>query len=268
MQRVFHLLIGVFLASVVVCSAAYAQDEDTADVDSIANEIGKAAPPKKNPEETQPAVEEPIDSLSDLARLAPFSEVSVIQRRFLPKTNRFQFFGGLGSIVNDPWFLSAGPNFRLGYYFVERWGIELSYFSMNSSQRDAVKELQSQNSVSTSSIVTAKTYAGADIIYTPIYGKIGRFNRAIVPFDMYFAFGGGATGVIGGSGGSTFHAGVGQIFGLSKSLGVRWDFSWNYFTAKSDSATGATLTDPAPQSFNNLILSVGASFFFPGAKYR
>ncbi|MGZ3692254.1 MAG: hypothetical protein ACXVAX_12170, partial [Pseudobdellovibrio sp.] len=45
--------------------------------------------------------------LTDLNRLAPFSDVSMIQRKFLPKSERFQVYGALGLSTNSPWFINA-----------------------------------------------------------------------------------------------------------------------------------------------------------------
>lgn len=240
----------------------WAQEEDienSSDVDQIEAELEKrSAKPAVN--ESEPVKEEKLEDFSGLGKLAPFSEVSVIQRRYLPKTGRFQFFGGLVNVVNDPWFSGIGLDARLGYHFTETWGVELTGVFLSNSERQAIKDLYDQHGVKTDSIITAKNYYGGSIIWTPIYGKMGLFNRRIIPFDMYFSLGGGSTKVDGGTGGSTVHFGTGQIFAINKSLGFRWDFTWNSFSA--------TPTTGSAQNFNNLLLSFGASFFFPGAKYR
>jgi outer membrane beta-barrel protein len=241
----------------------WAQEEDSiensADVDQIEAEIEKKSAKTATPE-IQTDKEKPLEDFSGLGKLAPFSQVSVIQRRFLPKTGRFEFFGGLVNVVNDPWFTGIGLDGRLGYHLNETWGIELTQVLLSNSQRQAIKDLHDQNGVNTESIVTAKNYSGAAAVWTPIYGKMGMFNRRIVPFDMYFALGGGSTSIEGGTGGSTIHFGTGQIFAITKGIGFRWDFTWNSYNATPK--TGQA------QNFNNLMLSFGASFFFPGAKYR
>ncbi|MGZ6449242.1 MAG: hypothetical protein ACXWRA_14480, partial [Pseudobdellovibrionaceae bacterium] len=82
-----------------------------------------------------------LTDFSGLTKLQPFSEVSVIQKRFLPKTGRFQFTGAFSTITNNPWFLTAGVSLKGAYYFTEAWGVEGTYTSMTSSQRTSAQEL-------------------------------------------------------------------------------------------------------------------------------
>ncbi|MCB0362513.1 MAG: hypothetical protein KDD35_07320, partial [Bdellovibrionales bacterium] len=43
-------------------------------------------------------------TLSELSTLAPLSDIAVIQRRFLPKTKRFEASGSLMATINNPFF--------------------------------------------------------------------------------------------------------------------------------------------------------------------
>ncbi len=242
--------------------------EENQNMDLIEAEIDKSALKKRKvegkniPEEK----EEKIENLTGLSKIQPFSEVSVIQKRFMPKTQRFQVFGGLAYMTNDPWFLSLGFNGKFAYHLTEQWGVELTAMMLSTSQKQSIKDLHDNNGVQTSALLTPKSYFGADVLWSPIYGKMSLFNKRIVPFDMYFAFGGGSTTPESGTVGGTMHFGTGQIFSLSKSMGLRWDVSWNTYSGKP--TADSTNTNPSPQSFNNLLLSVGASFFFPEVKYR
>jgi outer membrane beta-barrel protein len=203
-----------------------------------------------------------INKLSDLSGLSPFSDIAVIQKRFLPKTKRYELFGGASTILNDPFFFSVGLNARFGYYFRERWGVEFLGSILSTSQRDITKGLQNRL-VTTSSLVTPVSYLGLDAKWVPIYGKMTLLNRNIVPFDLYFSLGLGATGTNQGSEAPTAHLGTGQAFALNKSLALRWDFSVNIYSSTSgtDPTKGAAI-------YNDVFLTVGASFFFPEATYR
>lgn len=251
-------------ALIVFSSAAYAQEDETIDnsseLDQIEAEIERPAQRNAETPVENTVADEKIEDLSGLSRLAPFSEVSIIQRRYLPKTGRFQAFIGLTNIVNDPWYLGFGADLRAAYHLSESWGVELEGLFLGNSERQAIKDLDQENNVKTSSVISFKGYTGAALMWTPIYGKMGYFNKRIIPFDMYFSLGLGNTGISNGSGGSTFHFGTGQTYALSKGMAFRWDFSWNAVKAKP---TGAS-----EQSFNNLLLSAGVSFFFPEAGYR
>lgn len=263
MRKGFLLSTAALMAAIHLWSPQLRAQEDesgdvSSDVDQIEAELERKAAKKNSPD--VPEKEEKLEDFSGLSKLAPFSEISVIQRRFLPKTKRFELFGGFANVVNDPWFQGMGADLRFGYHFTEEWGIEATGVFLSVTERQAIKDLYKEHGVRTDSVISTKGYTGAAIVWNPIYGKMGLFNRRIVPFDMYFSLGGGSTKVDGGTGGSTIHFGTGQIFALTKAVGFRWDFSWNTFSA--------TPTTGSAQNFNNLLLTFGASFFFPEAKYR
>jgi outer membrane beta-barrel protein len=276
MQRDFKtvLMIAAVVASVLTVSRAKAQESAVGDdLNVIEMELDKSTP-KQQPNYVPGAQNQKLDAnedraetqnnkLSDfsgLGRLAPFSEISVLQKRYLPKTERWQFTGAFSTITNNPWFLTMGVSLKLAYFFSEAWGVEGTYTTMTSSQRQAAQELHDNNGVSADSFGFPKNYFGLDAKYTPFYGKMTWLNKKIVPFEHYFTAGGGNTTVSTGGSGFTVHVGTGQNFALSKRFAVNWDFSMMAYSAKS--------TDGTVQSFNDLLLTVGMSFFYPEAKYR
>ncbi|MBC7421780.1 MAG: outer membrane beta-barrel domain-containing protein [Bdellovibrio sp.] len=215
----------------------------------------------------QSAKEEKVESLTDLNRLAPFREVSVIQKKYLPKTERFQLYVAPGMATNSPWFLNLGLKVNLAYHFTESFGLELSGLFLSNSEREVAKEIRDKNGLEPEKFVNTKNYVGADFFWAPIYGKISFLNDRIVPFDMYFTVGGGTSSTNSVENNvATLHGGVGQIFAMSKSMAFRWDYSWTHFSATSTkSSTGVA---GAKNDYDDLILTAGFSFFFPEAKYR
>lgn len=204
-----------------------------------------------------------IKGVSDLSSLSEFKDIAVIQKRFLPKTQRFEGFGGLNGILNDKFFSSIGFNGRLGYHFTERLGIELLVMLLATGERDVTKNLRERRGVVTTNFVSPQNYYGADIRWTPVYGKMSFLNNKITTFDLYFSAGAGITNTNQGGSEPTIHLGTGQVFAITKSAAFRWDFSWNFYNAKSGVA-GAQQNS----LYNNLFLTLGASFFFPEATYR
>lgn len=257
------------LALLVAPLASRAQDAATTDADElkvIEVELEKSAP-RQAPEAPRPA--EPVESaapktpeFSDLGALAPFREVSVIQKRYLPKTGRFGLFAGLSTITNDPFNNAFGGLFKANYFLSETWGVELSYFAMSNSEAKTTQELREIEGVVTKNLVKTKGSALLDVMWVPVYGKMSWFNKSIVPFDLYFSLGGGQSQIESSKSESvgTLHIAAGQMFAASKGSAFRWDFSWNFF-----SATGVDLQK---SSYNNLFLSAGWTWFFPEAKYR
>lgn len=261
---------AIFAATHLWSPVAWAQEEEMpsetmsqdvpSDVDQIAEEIEKKTLKKETTPTQALEKDEKLEDFSGLGKLAPFSEISVIQKRFLPRTKRFELLLGLTQIVNDPWYTGVGIDSRLGYHFTENWGIELGGTFLSNSERQTIKDLYNEHAVKTDSVISTKGYYGGAAVWTPIYGKMGLSSGRIIPFDMYFQVGGGKTQVDNGDGGSTIHFGTGQVYALSKGMGFRWDFSWNSFNA--------TPKGKNPQNFNNLLLTFGFSFFFPEAHYR
>lgn len=268
MRKYYYLHLLVFSALLGASAHSYAQEgepsaEDAvSEVEAIERELTRSSPVVEEVPLSE-AEQKPV-TFSTLGELAPFSEVSVLQKRFLPKTGRFQGFVGLSNVVNDPWFFGVGATLKGAYHLNEEWGLEGVASFISNSEREAAKDLNSQHNVAPSEFIQISGYYGLHLMWTPIYGKTTFFNQRIIPFDMYFTGGLGSSTVDTGSGGSTFHLGTGQLYAWSKSMGFRWDLSWNFVQAKPNSSTG----NAKEGNYNNLVLSAGVSFFFPEAKYR
>ncbi len=277
------LFFGAMQARGQTQSSAPAQGLNDQDVIKI-EELYKTSPPQKAPSLPAVTVEEQkeienvqsspeyqsgqVKTVSDLNSLAPFSDISVIQKRFLPKTERFQVYGALGITTNSPWFLNAGGKVNFGYGFSEKWGVELTGMFLTSSEKDSAKQIRSNNSLEPERFILTKSHLGLDLVWSPIYGKITSLNNEITPFDMYFSGGVGQANTTSQEKNvTTFHAATGQIFALSKSVAFRWDYSWYMYqaTPQLDSLSAGP---PEKNSYNDLIFTAGVSFFFPDAGYR
>lgn len=262
MRSGLMILILALVSSSLWTQKTFAQNEsDNEELNIIELELEPSAPkiePQRKSE--MPAAPENLSDFSGLGKLAPFSEVSVLQKRYFPKTGRFQAFGGLGVITNDAFFNTVGATVKLGYFFTESMGLELSYMHLSTSEAKSTEELKKIQGVTTENIVYAKSYTGLDFMWVPIYGKFSYFDQKIINFDMYLSVGGGSTKIQNDESAGTFHIGTGQLFALSKSMAFRWDFSWNFYSAKG--------IDESTNTINNLYVTVGASFFFPEASYR
>jgi len=283
-----HLLIGILAATAfsiglaLVPRVALAQDDfenienlfskDDPSVNSSSNPTqAPSQSATQNPSEqldldgdssrTSGTQKETLKGVSDLSKLDPFSDVAVIQRRFLPKTKRFEAFGALSLVMNDAFFLNYGVNGRLAYYFRERYGVEFVASALANTTRQVTDDLRNKLGVVTTAFVTPTSYFGLDFKWVPIYGKMSWRNKNIIPFDLYFSLGGGSTTTNQGGSAPTLHLGTGQVFAKTQSMAFRWDFSWNMFNTTSSTGGGSSL-------YNNLFLSLGVSFFFPGATYR
>lgn len=280
---------AVFAFVVLGSSSSYAQDEGSAEetatpvspgVSSVPGEmdaieqlfVGDGQPNeeviddgqkvKAGPTMSTKQGEVQMKDVSDLTSLSEFKDIAVIQKRFLPKTGRFEGFGGVNGILNDKFFVSFGLSGRLAYFFNERWAVEGLGMIFATGEKSVTQDLRKRGIVTTN-FVSPVSYYGVDVKWTPIYGKMSFVNQKITPFDLYFSAGGGMTNTNQGGSEPTIHIGTGQIFAITKSAAIRWDFSWNFYSASSGVA-GAKQNS----TYNNLFITVGASFFFPEATYR
>jgi outer membrane beta-barrel protein len=275
----------IFLFIICLSFPTFAQDENSeASVDQIEglfsedaqeDERQEQAPVvQKEPEKKEPEMEE----ISDLKKLETFDDIAVIQKRFLPKTKRFEFFVGGGTNLNDAFFVGNGVTLRLGYNFAEKFGVEgiLSY--IQNENRDVTNELLKRG-VNTEGSVSTGGYYGVDFKWTPIYGKYAYFNEKIIPFDLYFTVGLGKTdphfansSEVGATQISvespyTLKLGTGQIFAITKWMAFRWDIAMHLIQADTTKIVNSVETTSS-QIDNNLFLNIGLSFFFPEASYR
>jgi outer membrane beta-barrel protein len=232
---------------------------------------GALATPDSNVVAPLPVDDKPeeisVKELKDLNQLVPFSEISVIQRKFMPKSERLQLFVGAGLATNTPWFTNYGAKVNLSYNFTESFGLEINTLFLTSSERDVAKEIKENHNVEADQFVNTKGYVGLDLVWSPIYGKISYDNTSIINYEMYFSLGGGKseTNSVEKSV-TTLHLGVGQIFSLTKSMAFRWDYGATTYQATpvNLAATGAI----EKSTYTDLVLTAGFSFFFPEANYR
>jgi len=249
--------------------------EDDFDLDAIEAEMGRRG--EQQAEQTKPEVSdknaEEVKSLTfqDLPKLSAFSDISVIQKRFMPKTNRFQVYGGLDFLTNNPFFDSYGFNGRFSFFFTETMGLEIGFWRHDVTPKTVTLDLYSKYKITTKTMLSNLGYVGASFLYAPFYGKMTFLDKIIIPYDLYFSVGAGTseTSYIDKTAPS-IHLGTGEIFSITKSFAWRWDLSYVTYTARvPDVTTTGDLVDSGKkQAVSDLYLGVGLTLLFPGASYR
>lgn len=218
------------------------------------------------PDQQRPAPVEEIKSLSGLSRLEPFNDIAVIQKKYLPKTQRVELSGAFLSSINNPFFLNIGGAARLGYNFSEKYAIEVSYIHFGTAATGITKSLKDNLAVETTNFVTSKFFYGADFKWSPIYGKYSFRDKSIIPFDMYFSGGLGVTQTNQETSPITYHLGLGQQLAMTRNIALRWDFSWNIYSSETIQSKAKGIKEESVK--DDVLFSIGASFFFPGVKVR
>ena len=206
-----------------------------------------------------------VESLRELEK---FDDIAVIQKKYLDKSDRFEASVGGSFALNSQFYNFLGLNVVLNYHINETFGIELEGLSLTDSQKNITASLDKKQHIVTKSIVVPKSYLGAHIRWSPIYGKISLRERTINPFEMYFTFGGGISSTDDGqSGALTVHIGMGQFYPMTKNTTFKWSLGYNFFRAGArDDIHGSVGGETVNTGF--LYFSTGISVFLPFSKSR
>jgi len=207
----------------------------------------------------------PVVDLQEVQTEKRKVETIVLQRNYLPKTERFQVFGGMSFLPTDVFYKTLGLQLRGAYHFTETWGVELMTLFLGSTRSAELNDVESKQCINgvcpnVESLVSPKNYYGLDIYYNSIYGKAAFDSRKIIPFEVYFTGGFGKMSTATSQNLTTLHLGMGQLFAVSRSNALRLDLSllsYNSLTVSGDS-----------QLTNNLLLTIGYGHFMPEAQYR
>lgn len=205
-----------------------------------------------------------VGSLSDLARLQAFEDIAVIQKRYLPKTQRLEISGLGFTNINNPFFNNLGFGAKVAYHFTEKLGVEGVGNWFGVAARQVTKDLEKKALVDAANTVTARSFLGAAVKWSPVYGKISLMNKSIIPFDLSFSAGGGLTKTDVSGGEPTIHIGTSQNFAWSKSWSFRWDLMWNFYQASAYDSND----NKVKIAQNDLFIGLGVSLFIPEATYR
>lgn len=222
-----------------------------------------------------------IKSLADLQELTPYDSVSVIQKRYLPKTFRGELNVSFSAVINHTFFYLGGVSTHAGFFIREDHGFGLEGFAFFPPINKRVTNDMIGNRILPYTAVLSQLYGGIYYKWTPVFGKFAMLNRKIIYFDMYATIGFGASRMISGldqkkqellgleedffslsrqvyPAGSV---GLGQIFALNQNWALNWELKWFYTIVQFKNQEG--LYTPVDINF-----SLGMNYYFPGAGYR
>ncbi|MDE0092193.1 MAG: hypothetical protein OXN83_02775 [Oligoflexia bacterium] len=152
------------------------------------------------PDNTQKVKTLKINSLSDLQKLTPQDSVSVIQKRYMPKTFRGEFNLSVSTVINHTFFYLGGASAKTGFFIREDHGFGVEGFALLPPifKMVATDMIGQPNEIVPLSIILTKFYGGVYYKWSPIFGKFAVLNRTIVYFDMYMTLGAGMNWVLDG----------------------------------------------------------------------
>ena len=200
-----------------------------------------------------------IKTVTDLVHLIPFSDVSVIQRRFMPKTGRVSISSSAVFILSSEFFLNSGLEAHLSYYILEKHSLELSAYYTFAAPRKVTADLERLGvSVGLGTTVSIPTgFVGLSYKWMPVYGKTAFFNKKVLSFDTFFSLGGGLS-LMTNVWEPTALFGVGQVFAITRDFGLRWDLRLHLPVETKNNY----------QIQSHGILTLGFIYYYPSVKAR
>lgn len=128
-----------------------------------------------------------IQKLEQKYWAAKDDDFSVVQNRKYTKADRFFLSAAVGSPINDPYNEGTYLGLSAGYFFSERWGLEVSYNQANFKKNDATSEFE-QYGTSPDYNKISNTYFLTGT-FVPFYAKMSVMDKSIIYFDMGFNLG-------------------------------------------------------------------------------
>ena len=151
----------------------------------------------------------------------------VVQNRAFLKKNKMEFGAILGIVSSDPFVSDNNVGGALGYYISEDLQLNLTGWYDISGPSGALNNLIAAGTTTNSN--TPKWYGGFGVEYSPIYGKVSFLGSKILHYDLHVSIGGGLRGTDAGNF-ITGMIGIGQIFFISKVLGLRFDYRMSFYS--------------------------------------
>ncbi|QDK45080.1 outer membrane beta-barrel domain-containing protein [Bdellovibrio sp. ZAP7] len=124
-----------------------------------------------------------IKKLENKYWAAKDEDFGVVQNRRYVKAERFYLTARAGIPVNDAFSEGTIMGADVGYFFNERWGVEVSYNNANLTENDSTEQFHTQNGAMPDHNILKSSYF-ASAIWVPFYAKMSALDKAIIYFDM------------------------------------------------------------------------------------
>lgn len=195
-------------------------------------------------------------------------DFSVVQNRRYTKADRFFLTGAMGSVINDPFAKGTIAAAQVGYFFNERWGVDVAY------SKGSLEDGDSTHKFKTTLGGTAPDYNFFDqsliasVTFVPLYAKMSFMDKSIIYFDMGFSLGAGTLNYAiqrdtGAEDMSTFAYKVGvtqQIF-FSEHFAIRLDYNNTWATQDRKPYTAVSPTQLGSTTVNDTSLLLGITYW-------
>jgi outer membrane beta-barrel protein len=190
-------------------------------------------------------------------------EVEVVQNRNYSKKGRVSLQAGVGSVSADPFLSIKSFSGAIGYHFTEELGLTFIGRKYQVGESSYLKELQQglvTGVASTANTNRPKSFLGAELEYSPLYGKISFGGASVVHYDMHLLAGLGVTDTESGNV-TTPSVGLGPQFYLSQSLALRMDYRLSVYKETIPERVLTTRTNAGERTNFSHQVSLGLVLF-------
>jgi len=157
---------------------------------ALAQNPTPAAAPKAAPAANSGSDKLDIKKLEQKYWSAKDDDFAVVQNRRYTKANRFFLSVNGGVPFNDAFTSGTLLGANVGYFFNERWGLDLEMKSGSLKDNDASTLFQSRYGVYPDHNVFASSQI-LSVTLVPFYAKMSFMDTSIIYFDMGFSVGAG-----------------------------------------------------------------------------
>jgi outer membrane beta-barrel protein len=199
-------------------------------------------------------------SFKEMEKTFYFNDLAVIQKNYMPKTERYQLSVNVASVPSDAFYSTLGLALKGSYHFNENWGAEVFTHIFSSTARDEVSNIASKNLVKVSNLVSLKSFSGFNIYNNFIYGKLSVEDKRVLPFEIYSTFGLGSLMTSKDDSSPSIQIGAGSLFSLDRSGAFRLELTWALYQTQLDQLNTSIE--------NSTFFAIGYSWFWPHPEYR
>ncbi len=201
----------------------------------------------------------------------------VVQNRTYTKTKKVSFTVMPSLMLNEEYSKGFGMDLAVGYYFNDRWGLELEYQTMSLDDNDLQSEVIALGGFANHGKTTS--YMGASVRWMPFYAKMSFLGSRIVYFDLSLGLTAGlmnydqqfdesnatVVSTLGGrdlsQSATAFGFDISQSFYMSKKLLLRVDYKHRFYS--QDLIVGGTASpgsSAGSRSEDSISLNLGLTY--------
>ena len=169
--------------------------------------------------------------LEQAKELNPETSVSIVQKRAVSRTKRFEIAADYGmNAGGEPYLKTQNIGAQVNFHINPKWSVGARYYYHLNKLTDEADRLIFQEGLIPDTDHPKSTTL-ATLNYYPIYGKLNLFDKSVVQYDVYGLAGAGQVQLKSRST-TTWTAGAGIGFWLSQHLALRGEIRYQTYNIK------------------------------------